>query len=585
MPIESFLQPGVSSIGYTPGTSSTSIDARDPAGQNMGTDLPYFARQNSTSTILQSDGNPYKTSARFPKKGDDRSYVDFHNLNPFNKVLFTYESSNGYADNSYLIFFPREDWYDERRKYSLRSTTIFKSIVDSMVTPVFEKKILRTASNDMFTGFIDNCDNTGTPLQDLIETSQTHARMLGLTFLIMDNHPDSSSVENMAEALDDRKYPYIYEKLPQEVYKWHTTNWGKLDWITFYDRVEKIPDPQKKNQYIFIQYYLKWDSWTVTSYHEEKDKNDPKKINEIIDSTREHGLGRLPVYPIQDYVKTKNLTKFPTPLMSDIANMAFILYNVESWAMLLGVYNFPMLVLPDMDTSQMAISVANAIQVPNDAKYAPNFINPNPACLDMLLKMSDRLEDKIYKAANRLGVTGSKATKMVSGISKEWDFRAENSQLQKTATASKLEEDWIAECFGDYVGQEITYTAEYPAEFCEAYSNNRIDSAVTLLNGKNPPPPTLATELWQEVAKVYFNDDPDRAKKIVNSIAAEQAQKIKDEQDQKDKQAALDQAQLEQAKNPDPIEEFKNQMNGMLGGAKKPVNKFAQPNVKSLKGA
>jgi hypothetical protein len=581
MPLESFLQPGVSSIGYTPGTSSTSIDARDPSGQNMPIDAPYFSRQNTSQLILQADGTPYRSSGRFPKRGDDKTYIDFHNLNPYNKVLWTYEGSNGYQDNSYLIFFPREDWYQERQKYSLRSVTCFKSIVDSMVSPVFESKILRSSPNDMFMGLVDNCDNTGTPLQLFIETCHTHARCLGLTFVVMDNHPDASVIDNQKEALDDRKYPYVYEKLPQEVYKWKTNNFGKLEFIVFYDHVEKLPDPQKKNQYIFIQYYVKWDPWTVTMYHEIKDKNDPKKIIEVIDSTREHGLGHLPIYPILDYVKTKNLTKFPTPILSDLANMAFVAYNLESWIMLLSVYQFPILTLPNMDTSQMAISVANAIEIPNDAKFAPGFINPSPQCLDILLKTADRLEDKIYKAANRLGVTGSKASKMVSGISKEWDFRAENSQLMKTAQAAKASEDWIAKTFGEYTGQDVNYTAEYPGEFCEAYSSNRIDSAIALLNGKNPPPKKLASELWQEVSKVYFADDPERAKKINDQIASDYAQALKDVQDNK----MSDQDLMDKMMTPDksnPEQDFKDTINNFLT-PKKSVNKFSAPNKKSLK--
>ena len=165
--------------------------------------FPRF-NMNPTGEITRSTG-------RFSLKHDDRSYKDFYALNLYDQALFTYESSNGYSDATYLVYVQREEYYDERRKISQRSAPAFKSIVDAMVGPVFEKQLPRKTNNQLFDLFISNADNTGTTLQDLNETAQTHARVLGVTFIVMDNLPDVGE-STMKDLLDNRSCPYAFMK-------------------------------------------------------------------------------------------------------------------------------------------------------------------------------------------------------------------------------------------------------------------------------------------------------------------------------------------------------------------------------------
>jgi hypothetical protein len=503
-------------------------DARSLVGQHMPESAPYGSRLNSSMVLFQADGTPYRSSGRNPGKGDDKTYVDIHNINPYAQVLYTYEGSHGYRDNSYLIFFPREEWYQERQKYSLRSVVAFRAVVDAMVQPVFEKEISRTTDNAIMQAFIDNADNTGTTLQDVNETAQTHARMLGITFIVMDNFSDASSAATVSDATQQRKFPYIYEKMPHEAYRWGCNNWGKLEWITFYEREEKIEDPDHKGQYSIRQYYRRWNSSGWEIYWEKHNKAKYEEFTEIIIESALHGLTYLPVYPVLDYSKNNNLTYMPTPKLADLANMAFVLYNMESWIELLCVYCFPTLTLPDMDASQIAMSATNAIQVPNDAKFAPGFIAPPTSCLEVLLKAADRLEDKIYKAANQLGVSGTRAqtSAMVSGVSKEWDFQATNSLLTKTAYAAEKLELWCAKTLSDYIHQTVAFEVDFGSEFIEAYSNQRLEQIMALID--KMPPEALTKELWKEAVKVVFVDDNKRIEQINRSIDSSYVQDLRD---------------------------------------------------------
>ena len=62
-------------------------DARNAGGQLMPASVPYGMRQQTSSLILAADGSPYRTSGKNAQKGDDRTYIDIHNLNPYQKVI------------------------------------------------------------------------------------------------------------------------------------------------------------------------------------------------------------------------------------------------------------------------------------------------------------------------------------------------------------------------------------------------------------------------------------------------------------------------------------------------------------------
>ena len=103
-------------------------------------------------------------------------------------------------------------------------------------------------------------------------------------------------------------------------------------------------------------------------------------------------------------------------------------------------------------------------------------------------------------------MSGSRAgggVQAISGISKEWDFRASNSILKKTGSSSKKLEEWCAKTFSDLIRQKIKFVVNYPSEYVEAYSQQRITRAIALL--QEMPPETFKKELWKEIVKILFD--------------------------------------------------------------------------------
>lgn len=474
-----------------------------------------------TSTV-PSGQEKLKEPQQFARRGDNTTFVDFRGLSAYDRIKHTYENSNGYLDNSYLIFFQREEYYQERQRYSENTAPAFQQVVDAMVRPVFEKQINRKTNNPMFELFIKNCDGTGTTIQNFVKSVITHARMYNLTFVLMENKHEEEAT-TLLDVLSNRKIPYVCEKEPSEVFTWKTNKHGKLVEIVFNDVVIEKEVNKKLEK---IQTYKRVDNILVQNFYIEKNKDIEK---EIIIKEYEHNFGELPVYPVLDFSDSKNLSKFPNTKLLNLAMTSWQCYNVNSWIMMQGVYQFPILTIPNLGVNQIALSQNNAIQIPDDATFAPAFIAPPSTSIEVLMKLAEKLEEKIYKQAEQLGVTGTKTSAMASGVSKEWDFRGSNSLLKETASAAKNLEIWLSEIFAkQYINQTINYEVVYPTAFVEAYTNQRLEQITNLL--KTPGISlVIVKELNKQLATILFSENQTLVEEIIQKI--EEEDETEDEMD------------------------------------------------------
>ena len=110
------------------------------------------------------------------------AFKDVQKLNPYIFVEDTYTGEKGYRDCSYLIPNDKETFYETRRKISYY-VNVFKPIISAMIDPVFSTEIKRESTNDMFDGFIENCDNAGTSLNIFMRNAIRNARLFSINFM------------------------------------------------------------------------------------------------------------------------------------------------------------------------------------------------------------------------------------------------------------------------------------------------------------------------------------------------------------------------------------------------------------------
>jgi hypothetical protein len=433
----------------------------------------------------------------------DSAHVKVRELSAYDFVLDTYEGANGYRDGSYLIPHPREQFYETRRESSYY-VNAYAPVIDAMVVPVFNSEIERNTTNDAYLDFIENCDACGTPLQQFMEVCITHARMMGVTFIVMDNFQSQS--DTMAAALEKREYPYVYERLPQSMRCKEVDQWGRLVSISFFDQCREINGKEEK-------LYREWDSNTWTLYFEDVDKNgNPQRVT-VEEGT--HGLGVIPVIPILGFSKTNSLKDMPNPPTYDLAMLTFALFNKESQVVTLEQFQaFSLLVTSDFDVTSLTIGPSTFINCGKDAKFAPQYISPNTANITTMVDNCERLKEEIYKQAGQKGVIGIKTE--TSGVAKEWDFRAEEAVLKKTAMVAEETEETIANIFSLYIGTDVDCEIVYPSKFSPSYETNRINDAIKII--QQTPPEEVTTELWKEVVQSFWSNDKDTAAMLIESI-------------------------------------------------------------------
>jgi hypothetical protein len=256
---------------------------------------------------------------------DITSYDDVRNLNVYDFMQYTYEGTEGYRDGRYLIPFARENFYEDRRKTAAYKN-LLKPIVDAMIDPVFENEIERKSNNELFDMFCENVDNSGTNMDSFANMVITHAKLDGFTFVIMDNFEDVDGT--VKEVMDNRLYPYMYEKSPSYLHEIEIDGKGRMISITFLDDVIEINN-------VKTQTYRRWDSNQSTLFYIKKSG---KKDLEIVLEERVHGLGTIPVIVVNYFLKNKNLSKLPSPPLYNLAMLEFQLYNKETYAQELEKY-------------------------------------------------------------------------------------------------------------------------------------------------------------------------------------------------------------------------------------------------------
>ena len=397
----------------------------------------------------------------------DRAHIAVRSLSAYDFVQHTYDGSRGYRDGTYLIPHPREQFYETRRESSYY-VNAYRPIVDAMVIPVYNQEIERSSENDLYSKFIEDCDAAGTSLHGFMEIAVTNARLFGVTFVVMENFREQPATQQAA--LAERIGPYIYERIPQHV-KAHTVNaLGSLETIDFFERCEIIDGKER-------ELYRHWDNVQSVLYYVRKGKDD--KAEAVIVETVVHGLGVLPVIPVTGFCKTNSLRELPNPPTYDLAMLTFALFNKESQVTTLEQFQaFSLLVTSDFDASSLTIGPTTFLNCGSNAKFAPQYISPNTANITTLVANCERLKEEIYKQAGQQGVIGIKSEQ--SGLAKEWDFRAEESVLRKTATVAEKTEWKISELFSAYSGQDAALTLVYPSRFSPTYDSVRINDSLKI---------------------------------------------------------------------------------------------------------
>lgn len=433
---------------------------------------------------------------------DTSAYVDAHSLPSYAFCDDAFTGGRGFADGSYLIPHPREVFYNTRRGQSVYKN-YFKPVVRAMVDPVFAENATRETGSEMVQEFLDDADGGGTDLAQIVRRACTMGRALGSCFLVVENAP--TGPDTVAQAIEQRAFPYVYCRKPQDVIAITPTRTGGLVAVTFFDHTERNPDGKD------VTYHRRWDSqtWQLLRVVEREEGTGTYKYLVVEEGT--HGLGQIPVIPVYQFADDRRVTtKVPDAPLIDLARLNFALYQKESEIRNMELnQSFSLLYLQD-GGKDIVVGTNNYIRVSETATMAPGFASPDAAHMVNLVNNAQALREDIYRIASQNGVIGVKAE--ASGVSKEWDFRAEEAILKGTALAAAEIEEKIIDIFVAYTGQGADYTVQYPGNFSPSYDSDRITLDLSILD--KLPPEAVAREVWKDLVNRLWKNDPEKLDEV-----------------------------------------------------------------------
>ena len=444
--------------------------------------------------------------------GNTYKSVDISTVNVYESMDHCYFGNGPIRSGSYLIPFSRESDYLSRRQLSHYKNYV-KPIIRAMVEPVFNAIAPRVITDDngqnvesLFKSFIENCDVSGTHLQDSSHTAINICRRHGVVFVVVDNFDSEEQPATMADAERLRVMPYVYTKTAQECADYKTDRFGNLEYIIFQD--EPVYENGKKLE--------RWRKWTVDETIT-LSKTDSGWVE--IGRTY-HGIGQVPVVVLfSDQREDKSVILVDPPLY-DLARLNLVIYNqsaeIRDQERAQAFSIFYVQGLPDGD---MVVGPKNVLNLAMDVTIAPGYASPDFGIIKGLVENQEQIRKDLFLIAEQAGVVGVQNAE--SGISKAYDFFAHEDTLKRTSYLATTLEVNISKIFQLYTGEYFVYTVDYPMDFAPMGLDREIARIDTVF--KMPDLNRLLKyRLQEKLAKLLFADDSrESLDEIIESIREE----------------------------------------------------------------
>jgi hypothetical protein len=316
--------------------------------------------------------------------------------------------------------------------------------------------------------------------------------------------------------IQNRTFPYVYEKTVQEAHEWKCNEQGGLKSITFCDRIESIGTD--KSNPIKRHYYREFDTKQWREYYVDNPIEGKENI-EVETGTGIHGLDVLPVIPILNFARSSNLKTLPMPDLYNLAYLCFSLFQKESQVVMGELYQtFSLLYVSNFGKTGLQAGATNFIDCGPDAKFPPGYAAPPQEGLQTVISNCERLKEEIKNEAKQSGVIGIKEAK--SGLAKEWDFRAEETVLRDTAQAAMELEPKIVALVEKFMKTMFDFTVRYETNYSPNADAIRTERMMTILDKVMSGPLNEAAQ--KEIVKLEWKDTPDEAEEIITEIETDQ---------------------------------------------------------------
>jgi hypothetical protein len=452
------------------------------------------------------------------------NYVNWQLDFPSDPVFLrdAYHGTGGFKTGDYLVPHPRETQakYD-RRRFMAYYTNYVRPCVDSFVNPIFKEAPVREyTANKFFEAFLENVDSGGSKINRWMKQAALKAKLYGGVLAVLDNFSERS--ESQADALQNRRYPYLYLVRPEQVTDWAVDRFGNLSKISYKLTYTDIVNGNK---------VTRTDAWTWTADAWACDNQDGH-------SEGENTIHKIPVVPlygalqdnddisdsiVSDYAAS---TLFPQSAYYQIARCNLAIFNACSELrernrnQAFSILAYPIGEGDDYEVASEVTAGSSNMLLYRGGAGQPGYIDPASTPSDVLLNEIANIVQEIYRMAERANVTGVQTQN--SGLAKEWDNNTGNQTIADFANNLEEFEARIAELFGLYIGADLAFTVKYNKEYGPVDTSAELDKATKALSlqtgGK------FDTEVRKQAARSLFHSyDDSQLNDVLKDIDAQPA--------------------------------------------------------------
>ena len=384
-------------------------------------------------------------------------------------VQDAYDGGGGFANGGHLFKYPREQDFTTRQSMAYYINYL-KPIVDSKVQPVFTIEPQREF-NDA-TGLVDafllDADNNSTSLSDLVKSATLQTVLKGNGFLIVDNFKLENIPQSLADTIEQRKYPFVYEKQCEDIYKYELDDFGKLLNISFF---YGMYTPENSSDEVYL--YKRFTKTEIEHFYVEQ-KLTQKVTTERMTTVHKsnHTLG---IVPVAYY--NRDIVPLP-PTYYSLATLARSIYNSSSEIQdLQRAQSFNILLIPSTTPGQdaqdnLVLSAHNALFFDSDAKNKPEYISPDSAIQTVNQAILDKQLSTMLNQADVLG-TSVETTSTGSGIAEAYKFFAKKQALLESSVIASNLDKQVLNLFSLFTGSDYKYEVEYNKSFAPTFAENK----------------------------------------------------------------------------------------------------------------
>ncbi len=321
-----------------------------------------------------------------------------------------------------------------------------REIVDLVSKYIYKAPIHRSVddASDAVQAFWKRTTIGGADINQYSRNMSDRSSIYGRIWVVVDStmKPSTSTAEEKSG--DGRIYSYIVT--PQNALDMAFDDVGELLWILIHEEYRDDEDPIYSSGEVVSRYRL-WTRYGWALYALDGESEEKKEV--ILIDSGEHGLGVVPVFPV-DHL-TSDESEYTAPaLIGDIAYMDRAISNyLSNLDAIIQDQTFSQLVIPAQSILPGTKEYDHLVEMGTKRVFTydgengmqPFYLSPDPKQAELIMMVVKQIINEIYhtvgmagertKQDNSVGIDNS------SGVAKAYDFERMNALL--TSKAGRLE--------------------------------------------------------------------------------------------------------------------------------------------------